>query len=81
MPVMIKQQHLESSLHTQCPLLFLIIVRMFSVAPECIFFLVVIGLIMAMPSYGRELTNLLSRNQLCYIACDINGSAYFRASS
>ena len=41
-PVMIKQQHLESSLHTQCPLLFLIIVRMFSVAPECIFSLLLL---------------------------------------
>lgn len=44
--------------------------------PKGAFFLAVIGLVMAMPSYGRELINLLSRNQLCHIACDINGSVY-----
>lgn len=43
------------------------------------FFLVVIGLIMAVPSYGRELINLLSGNQLSYIVRDINGSVCFRA--
>lgn len=79
MPTMIKQQQLENSADTQCPLPFLIIVGMSSIAQGCIFFLVAIGLIMAMPSYGRELINLLSRNQLSYIVCDINGSVCFRA--
>lgn len=78
MPMMIKQQQLENSPGTQCPLPFLI-VRMSSLAHGCIFFLVAIGLIMSVPSYGRELINLLSGNQLSYIVCDINGSVCFRA--
>lgn len=80
MPVMLKQQQLENSFGTQCPLPFLIIVRMSSVAQRRVFSPILIGLVMAMPPYGRELINLLSRNQLCCIACDINGSVCFRES-
>lgn len=78
-PMMIKQQQLQNSFGTQCPLPFLIIVRMSSMAGGCIFFLVV-GLVIAMPFYRRVLINLPLRSQLCYIACDINGSMCFRAS-